>query len=455
MHRPYISISHEPMCMISLTPALHGRHVSSDLCHRDCAYNEGNSCIGEVNMARRLMIVLLVTIALLTSLAVQPAAAQSNVWTAEYFNNTALSGSPALIRSETLPNGEWNYGSPAPGIVADYFSVRWTTTAFLNGGTYQISVRADDGVRVYVDGVLYINQWQLAAGRYYQASIPLASGNHTFVVEYFEAAEVALMLYNFDLLAPVPPPGAPQARVTAQYLNLRALPNAAAAVLDVISQGQVYPIAGRNANNTWVEINVNGTFGWINTSFAAISSLAGVPITDGSGGIPPTPIPPPPVGASATVTAYLLNVRNAPNPFSGGVVTQITRGQTYPVIGRNLDTSWVQINVNGLIGWVRTTWVSLSNMAGVPVTSNTTNPSPQPGPVNTYATVRAYFLNVRSGPFFGAPVLMLVNQGQTYPVVGRNTTSTWIQINIGGTIGWVRSTWIIAVPNLNNVPVTG
>jgi uncharacterized protein YgiM (DUF1202 family) len=402
-------------------------------------------------MARRF--ILMFVIALLTGFAAQPAAAQSNAWTAEYFNNASLAGSPALIRTETMPNGEWNYGSPAPGIVADNFSVRWTTSAFLNGGTYQISVRADDGVRVFVDGVLYINQWQFAAGRFYQANIPLAAGNHTFVVEYFEAFEVALMLYNFDLLGPLPQPGAPQARVTAQYLNVRVLPNAASVVLDVISLGQVYPIIGRNAANTWWQINVNNTLGWVNSSFVAASNTAGVPITDVTGPYP-TPIPPPPVGASATVTAYLLNVRNTPNPFSGGVVTQIRRGQTYPVIGRNLDTSWVQINVNGLIGWVRSTWVALGNMAGVPVTSNTTNPS-QPGPVNTNATVRAYFLNVRSGPYFGASVLTLVNQGQTYPVVGRNATSSWVQINVGGTIGWVSSAWVIVVPNLNNVPVTG
>jgi uncharacterized protein YraI len=403
-------------------------------------------------MARRTTLIsLLISLALLVGFVAQPAAAQSNAWTAEYFNNTSLSGSPALIRTETLPDGEWGYGAPAPGIVADNFSVRWTTTAFLNGGTYQISVRADDGVRVFVDGVLYINQWQLSAGRFYQANIPLAAGNHTFVVEYFEALEVALMLYNFDLLGPVPAPGTPQARVTAQFLNVRALPNASAAVLDVISLGQVYPVIGRNAANTWWQINVNGTVGWVSANFVAASNTFGVPITDGSG-IPPTP--PPPVGATATVIAHLLNVRNAPNPFTGSVITQITRGQVYPVIGRNLDTSWVQINVNGLIGWVRSSWVALSNIAGVPVTSNTTNPS-QPAPVNTFATVRAFFLNMRSGPFFGAPILTVLSRGQTYPVVGRNAASTWVQINVGGTIGWVSSAWVIVVPNLFNVPVTG
>ena len=331
---------------------------------------------------RRWIIVtcLLASMALLTGFAVQPAAAQSNAWTAEYFNNTSLAGPPALIRSETLPDGEWGFGSPAPGITADNFSVRWTTTAFLNGGTYQISVRADDGVRVFVDGVLYINQWQLSAGRFYQANIPLAAGNHTFVVEYFEAAEVALMLYNFDLLGPVPAPGTPQARVTAQYLNVRALPNASAAVLDVISLGQVYPIIGRNAANTWWQINVNGTIGWVSARFVTAFNAQNVPVTSGSSQPAPTATPVV-TGAAATVTgASRLNVRNAPNPISGQVLTRISRGDTFPVVGRNVDSSWWQLNVNGVIGWVNARYVTAVNVQNVPVTSNTTNPS-SPSPI--------------------------------------------------------------------------
>ncbi|HLV35431.1 MAG TPA: SH3 domain-containing protein [Spirillospora sp.] len=399
-------------------------------------------------MKRLLLLVSVLTI-LLAGFTVQPATAQSSAWTAEYFNNTALAGPPVLVRTETSPTNEWGFGSPGPGVLADNFSARWTTTTFLNAGNYLISVRADDGVRVYVDGVLYINEWHLATGRLYQATVPLGAGNHTFVVEFFEASEVASLIYNFTLQAPVPPPGTPQARVTAQFLNVRSLPNASSAILTVISQGQIFPVVGRNFNSSWLQLNVNGTLGWVNARYVAASNITGVPITDAS-----TPVPPPPIGATATVTAYVLNVRNAPNPFTGVVLTQITRGQVYPVIGRNLDTSWVQVNINGLIGWVRSTWVALTNIASVPVTSNTTNPS-QPAPVNTFATVRAYFLNVRSQPFFGAPVLAIISRGQTYPVIGRNANNTWIQVNIGGMLGWVRSTWVIVVPNLANVPVTG
>jgi uncharacterized protein YraI len=393
-------------------------------------------------------------LALLVSLAVQPVAAQSNTWTAEYFNNPSLAGAPIVVRTESSPTNEWGYGSPAAGIPAENFSARWTTTTWVNEGVYQISIRADDGVRLFVDGVAYINEWHPAAGRLYQATVTLAEGNHTFVVEYYEAYEVAFLIYNFSPLGGPPPgPGQPQATVTAQFLNLRAQANPYAPILQVLSRGQTYPVIGRNVDTSWLQLNVNGTIGWVNASYVNAVNISGVPITDG-GGIPPTPVPPP-VSATATVTAYLLNVRNAPNPFTGAVVTQIRRNEVYPIVGRNLDTSWVQINANGLIGWVRSSWTILNNAQSVPVTSNTTNPSPAPGPVYSQATVRAYFLNVRSLPYYGAPVLTLISRGQTYPAIGRNASSTWVQINVGGTVGWVRSTWVIVSPNLLSVPVTG
>lgn len=406
-------------------------------------------------MKRQFLTILVVLVALAAGMMVQPAAAQSSAWTAEYFNNPSLAGAPVLVRSETSPTNEWGYNSPGAGIPADYFSARWSTSAYLNGGNYTINVRADDGVRVLVDGIVYINEWHPAAGSFYQVTVPLAAGNHSFVVEYYEATEIAFLIYNFNLVAPAPPPGAPQARVTAQFLNVRSLPNASSAILQVISQNQVYPVVGRNINSTWLQLNVNGNLGWVNASFVAASNIAGVPITDGQGGTFPTPVPQPPPGITASVTAYLLNVRSEPNPFANNVITQISRNEIYPVVGRNLDTSWLQINVNGLIGWVRSTWVSAPNAAAAPVTSNTNNPSQPAPPPQAFATVRAYFLNVRLQPLFGAQVLTVISGGQTYPIVGRNASNTWVQVNVGGTIGWVRSSWVVINPGLVNVPVTG
>lgn len=225
-----------------------------------------------------------VTIALIVLVAAAfgaaPAAAQSSTWTAEYFSNPSLIGPPTLVRTESSPSNDWGAGSPAVNIPADNFSARWTTTAFLDAGTYQISVRADDGVRVFVNGVAYIDQWVQSPGNFHQATVALPAGSHTFVVEYFEAAGLAYIAYNFGPGAAPPPPDSPQATVTAYFLNVRAIPNPfTGAILTRISRGQTFPVIGRNAAGTWVQLNVGGTIGWVNRGWVAVSALWSLPIT--------------------------------------------------------------------------------------------------------------------------------------------------------------------------------
>jgi len=384
-----------------------------------------------------------------------PAAAQSSTWEAAYFSNPSLLGPPTLILTENTPSHEWGSGSPAINIPADNFSARWATTAYVNAGTYQISVRADDGVRVLVDGVLYIDQFIPSPGNFYQATVNLVAGNHTFVVEYFEAGGLAYLAYNFTPVSSNPPPGSgATATVTAYFLNVRSAPNPAAPILTRISRGETYAVVGRNAVSSWLQLNVNGIIGWVNSSYVTAYNIGGVPITDGSGGpYPPTPIPPPPVGASITVITTLLNVRHIPNPFTGQILTHIGYGQSYPLVGRNADASWLQVNANGILGWVNSSYVTAYNLGSVPITDPGTNPSPPPT-ASAFGTVTAYFLNVRTAPNAYAPRLTVISRGQTYPIVGRTYDSSWAQLNVNGTIGWVNRGWL-TVSNLGGVPVTG
>jgi len=79
----------------------------------------------------------------------------------EYFNNMDLRGTPVLTRIDPQINFYWNPGpNPPPGINEDSFSVRWTgeleaalsePVTFITG--------SDDGVRLYFDGELIIDNW--------------------------------------------------------------------------------------------------------------------------------------------------------------------------------------------------------------------------------------------------------------------------------------------------------
>lgn len=128
-----------------------------------------------------------------TVIATAPASAPAtNGWIAEYFANPTLTGSPSAILSVVSPSNNWGNGSPVANIPVDNFSARWTGNLVLNG-TYDLTIRADDGVRVSVDGVSYINEWHSASDRTYTARFSVTGGTHRIVIEYYEAAGAAFM----------------------------------------------------------------------------------------------------------------------------------------------------------------------------------------------------------------------------------------------------------------------
>ena len=78
----------------------------------------------------------------------------------EYFTNEELRGEPAVRRIDSTVNFDWGERSPAQGIGADSFSVRWTGSLHATeSGTFEVSVSTDDGVRLYIDNQLLIDNW--------------------------------------------------------------------------------------------------------------------------------------------------------------------------------------------------------------------------------------------------------------------------------------------------------
>jgi hypothetical protein len=76
-----------------------------------------------------------------------------------YFNNLTLSGTPVLQRTEAVNFG-WAGGSPGPGVNADRFSVRWVgRVEAVSTGVYRFQTNSNDGVRLWVNGVLIIDNW--------------------------------------------------------------------------------------------------------------------------------------------------------------------------------------------------------------------------------------------------------------------------------------------------------
>ena len=131
-----------------------------------------------------------------------------NDWKGEYYSNRDLSGNPALVRNDKSIEFKWENVSPAVGIPADDFSVRWTRKLSFQPGLYRFSARADDGLRVYLDNQLIINEWHDSSGStLYQAEQNL-SGERTLKVEYYEHAGKADVTLTWVQLSPTSTPTA-------------------------------------------------------------------------------------------------------------------------------------------------------------------------------------------------------------------------------------------------------
>lgn len=74
-----------------------------------------------------------------------------------YFNNINLKGQPFAIRNEAV---DFDWGEGGPNQKVDNFSVRWSGSIEVSDtGVYVLRTRSDDGVRLWVDGLLVIDNW--------------------------------------------------------------------------------------------------------------------------------------------------------------------------------------------------------------------------------------------------------------------------------------------------------
>ncbi|WP_076999888.1 PilC/PilY family type IV pilus protein [Variovorax sp. KK3] len=113
----------------------------------------------------------------------------------EYFNNMTLSGSPVLTIPSDSAFNDWGTGSPGTGVNADRFSARYSGTFVApTTGLYTFKVRADDGVRLSVNGTLLINQFRDQSPTDYTATVYLtANQSFDLLVEYYENSGGAVL----------------------------------------------------------------------------------------------------------------------------------------------------------------------------------------------------------------------------------------------------------------------
>jgi hypothetical protein len=93
-----------------------------------------------------------------------------------------------VTRTDATVNFNWGTGGPSSFIGRDTFSVRWTgQVQAIEAGTYTFRTQSDDGVRLWVNGVLLVDNWTNHAPTYNTGTIALAAGTkYDIRLEYFD-----------------------------------------------------------------------------------------------------------------------------------------------------------------------------------------------------------------------------------------------------------------------------
>ncbi len=106
---------------------------------------------------------------------------------AEYFSDQNLA-SRAFTRFDPTVNFNWGGGSPGGGLASDHFSARWT--GFIKPGSasdHTLWLTSDDGVRLWIDGKLVIDNWTSHAATDNSYTMWMnANQLYSVKLEYFE-----------------------------------------------------------------------------------------------------------------------------------------------------------------------------------------------------------------------------------------------------------------------------
>lgn len=256
-----------------------------------------------------------------------------------------------------------NYIQPSVGIstlpVLDTGVPAATATAVVATGA--LNVRSGPDLAYTSIAVVYQGQVVTLLGRNSDSSwakVRLSNGTEGWVNASLIQPNVTISsLPVVDSTVPAP---TPTAVINTGYLNVRSGPGVEYSIITAVPSGATVNLLGRNSNSTWVKVRtVSGTEGWVNASLIIANvGISSLPVTEQN---LPNPNP------TAIVNTAYLNVRSGPG-VTYTILTSVVGGTTVSLLGRNGDSSWVQVKLpNGTVGWVNASLVIpsifISNLA--------------------------------------------------------------------------------------------
>jgi hypothetical protein len=153
----------------------------------------------------------------------------------DYFNNTTLTAPDVMKRDDGTQLAYRWPDVPAPGVLADYFSVRWGQVLTTDGGTFRFTFRHDDGARLFVDDKMVQENWYMQVPSTYVSDVTLAPGQHLVKVEYYHTWGGAVAVMDVrSLSAPdAPAPTAPTVTPSVTPIPASSTPTATASATPI------------------------------------------------------------------------------------------------------------------------------------------------------------------------------------------------------------------------------
>jgi beta-glucosidase len=129
-----------------------------------------------------------------------PASALPGGLRGEYFANESLAGAPAAVRTDPQIAFSWSGSGPGLGLSQFHYSVRWTGELVAPAtGAYILTVRGDDGFRLWVGAAEVIDDWTVHPAEDRSATVQLTAGQAVPIrLEYFQSLGEAEIRFSWQ-----------------------------------------------------------------------------------------------------------------------------------------------------------------------------------------------------------------------------------------------------------------
>jgi beta-glucosidase len=124
-----------------------------------------------------------------------------NGFSAKYYNNTRADGTPAKFTTDKYIDFTWGNEIPWPEIDSTTFSAKWDATLIPPHGPVKVKLIHNDGCRLYLDGKIIIDAWEIGPVRMDSGWLNIEKGqSYNLQIDYFTDGGPSKIKFGFEYL---------------------------------------------------------------------------------------------------------------------------------------------------------------------------------------------------------------------------------------------------------------